>query len=73
MAKILHGECVGGGEGGKGGGGLDKRRSPCAGYKVPEVGKHPDLLVGPATATVFPTNDRKFKKSQFFTKIFEKI
>jgi hypothetical protein len=33
MAKILHGECVGGGEGGKGGG-LDKGRSPCAGYKA---------------------------------------
>jgi hypothetical protein len=31
MAKILHGECVGGGEKG---GGLDKRRSPCAGYKA---------------------------------------
>jgi hypothetical protein len=38
-----------------------------------EVGKHPDLMVGPPTATVFPTNDRKYKKSQFFEKIFEKI
>jgi hypothetical protein len=38
-----------------------------------EVGKHPDLLVGPPTATVFPTNDRKYKKLQFFEKIFEKI
>jgi hypothetical protein len=38
-----------------------------------EVGKHPDLLVGPPTATVFRTNDRKYKKSQFFEKIFEKI
>jgi hypothetical protein len=38
-----------------------------------EVGKHPDLLVGPPTATVFPTNDRKYKKSQFFKKNFEKI
>jgi hypothetical protein len=37
------------------------------------VGKHPDLLVGPPTSTVFPTNDKKFKKSQFFEKIFEKI
>ncbi len=40
---------------------------------VPEVGKHPDLLVALPTATVFPTNDRKYKKSQFFEKIFEKI
>jgi hypothetical protein len=38
-----------------------------------EVGKHPDFLVGPPTATVFPTNDRKYKKSQFFDKNFEKI
>ncbi len=38
-----------------------------------ELGKHPDLLVGPPTATVFPTNDRKSKKPQFFEKIFEKI
>ncbi len=37
------------------------------------VGKHPDLLVGPPTATVFPTNDRNFERSQFFEKIFEKI
>jgi hypothetical protein len=37
------------------------------------VGKHPDLLVGPPTATVFPTNDRYFERSQFFEKIFEKI
>jgi hypothetical protein len=27
------------------------------------LGKHPDLLVGPPTATVFPTNDRKYKRS----------
>ena len=33
----------------------------------------PDLLVGPPTATVFPTNDRNFERSQFFEKIFEKI
>ncbi len=38
-----------------------------------EVGTHPDLWVGPPTATVFPTNDRKYKKSQFFEKFFEKI
>jgi hypothetical protein len=38
-----------------------------------EVGKHPDLLVGPPTSTVFPTNDRNFERSQFFEKIFEKI
>ena len=25
------------------------------------LGKHPDLMVGPPTATVFPTNDRKFE------------
>ncbi len=37
------------------------------------LGKHPDLLVGPLTATVFPTNDRKYKISQFFAKNFEKI
>jgi hypothetical protein len=42
-------------------------------YTQAEVGKHPDLMVGPPTATVFPTNDRKYKKSQFFEKIFEKI
>jgi hypothetical protein len=39
----------------------------------PVVGKHPDLLVGPPTSTVFPTNDRNFERSQFFEKIFEKI
>jgi hypothetical protein len=39
----------------------------------PEVGKHPDLMVGPPTSTVFPTNDRKFEISQFFRKKFEKI
>ncbi len=38
----------------------------------PVVGKHPDLLVGPPTSTVFPTNDRNFERSQFFEKIFEK-
>jgi hypothetical protein len=37
------------------------------------MGKHPDLMVGPPTATVFPTNDRKFEISQFFRKKFEKI
>ena len=40
---------------------------------APEVGKHPDLMVGPPTSTVFPTNDRKFEISQFFRKKFEKI
>ncbi len=39
----------------------------------PVVGKHPDLLVGPPTSTVFPTNDRNFERSQFFEKNFEKI
>ncbi len=38
-----------------------------------EVGKHPDLMVGLPTSTVFPTNDRKFEISQFFRKKFEKI
>jgi len=37
------------------------------------LGKHPDLMVGPPTATVFPTNDRKFEISQFFAKNFETI
>jgi hypothetical protein len=37
------------------------------------VGKHPDLLVGPPTATVFPTNHRNFEISQFFAKNFEKV
>ncbi len=37
------------------------------------MGKHPDLMVGPPTSTVFPTNDRNFERSQFFEKIFEKI
>ncbi len=37
------------------------------------VGKHPDLLVGPPTATVFPTNDQNFEISQFFAKNFEKV
>jgi hypothetical protein len=40
---------------------------------LPVVGKHPDLMVGHPTSTVFPTNDRNFKRSQFFEKIFEKI
>ncbi len=34
---------------------------------LPVVGKHPDLLVGPPTSTVFPTNDRNFERSQFLT------
>ena len=37
------------------------------------LGKHPDLMVGPPSATVFPTNDRKFEISQFFAKNFETI
>ena len=37
------------------------------------LGKHTDLMVGPPTATVFPTNDRNFERSQFFEKFFEKI
>jgi hypothetical protein len=37
------------------------------------MGKHPDLMVGPPTPTIFPTNDRNFERSQFFEKIFEKI
>ncbi len=37
------------------------------------LGKHPDLMVGPPTATVFPTNDRKFEISQFFAKNFETV
>jgi hypothetical protein len=36
------------------------------------VGKHPDLMVGQPTWTVFPTNDRNFEISQFFAKNFEK-
>jgi hypothetical protein len=41
--------------------------------REPVMGKHPDLMVGPPTSTVFPTNDRNFERSQFFEKIFEKI
>ncbi len=37
------------------------------------VGKHPDLMVGQPTSTVFPTNDRIFEISQFFAKNFEKV
>ncbi len=37
------------------------------------MGKHPDLMVGPPTSTVFPTNDQNFERLQFFEKIFEKI
>jgi hypothetical protein len=37
------------------------------------VGKHPDLMVGPPTSTVFPTNDRNFEISQFFAKNFEAV
>ncbi len=37
------------------------------------VGKHPDLLVGPPTLTVFPTNDRNVEISQFFAKNFETV
>ncbi len=37
------------------------------------VGKHPDLMVGQPTSTVFPTNDRIFEISQFCEKFFEKI
>jgi hypothetical protein len=42
-------------------------------WEMAVLGKHPDLLVGPPTATVFPTNDRKYKISQFFAKNLEKI
>jgi hypothetical protein len=42
-------------------------------FTRPVVGKHPDLLVGPPTAPVFPTNDQNFERSQFFEKNFEKI
>ncbi len=48
-------------------------RSQRVGGAAAVVGKHPDLLVGPPTSTVFPTNDQKLKKSQFFEKFFEKI
>ncbi len=54
-----------GGWGGEDGGGL----RGIGGGMTSEVGKHPDLLVGPPTSPVFPTNDRKYKKSQFFEKI----
>ncbi len=37
------------------------------------VGKHPDLMVGQRTSTVFPTNDRIFEISQFLAKNFEKV
>jgi hypothetical protein len=37
------------------------------------LGKHPDLMVGPPTATVYPTNDRKFEILQFFAKNFETV
>ena len=37
------------------------------------MGKHPDLMVGLPTSTVFPTNDRKFEISQFFRKKFKNI
>ena len=37
------------------------------------VGKHPDLMVGHPTSTVFPTKDRNFEISQFFAKNFEKV
>ena len=39
----------------------------------PVVGKHPDLMVGYPTSTVFPTKDRNFEISQFFAKNFEKV
>jgi hypothetical protein len=39
----------------------------------PVMGKHPDLMVGLPTSTVFPTNDRKFEISQFFRQKIEKI
>ena len=42
-------------------------------YQRPVVGKHPDLMVGHPTSTVFPTKDRNFEISQFFAKIFEKV
>jgi hypothetical protein len=49
------------------------KRSTEAARFLAELGKHPDFSVGPPTATVFPTNDRKFKISQFFAKNFETV
>ncbi len=37
------------------------------------VGKHPDLLVGPPTSTVFLTNDRNFERSQFSKKFSKRF
>jgi hypothetical protein len=37
------------------------------------VCKHPDLMVGPPTSTIIPTNDRNFEISQFLAKNFEKV
>ncbi len=38
-----------------------------------EMGKHPDLMVGPPTPTIFPTIGRNYEISFFFTKNFEKV
>ncbi len=38
-----------------------------------EMGKHPDLMVGPPTPTIFPTIGRNYEISFFFAKNFEKV
>ncbi len=58
--------------GGQGRGGPRQRGAKAEGGQA-VVGKHPDLMVGQPTSTVFPTNDRIFEISQFFAKNFEKV
>ncbi len=36
------------------------------------MGKHPDLMVGPPTPTIFPTIGRNYEISFFFRKKFRK-
>ncbi len=37
------------------------------------MGKHPDLMVGPPTPTIFLTIGRNYEISFFFAKNFEKV
>ena len=45
----------------------------CVGGDGAGMGKHPDLMVGPPTPTIFPTIGRNYEISFFFAKNFEKV
>ncbi len=63
--KLLAGEGVGGPSSNDG--------TDTSTIYVPEMGKHPDLLVAHPTSTIFTTIGRNYEISFFFAKNFEKV